>query len=165
MHWTGQQVWRTGISRTCEKYLTSEKRLAILKNLLYASRCLSCAAFSVFWKTSLEALAAAGEIEVVRQLKKYYFKEADGQWRCDWSGSLTRLAAGFWVGSQPQENWHKVRLRTTLRDLYLPVPTVVERIGNLFDSRVSQQMVTSPIFGDVPAGHWSSKCTKNPNSF
>lgn len=160
-----EQVWRSGIFRTCQKYLTSEKRLSTLKNLIYGSRCLSCAAFSAFWKSSFQALAAAGEVEVVRQLKKFYFKEIDGQWRSEWSGSLTRVAAGFWVRSQPQENWHKVRLRTTLRDLYLPAGTVVERIANLFDSRVSQKAVTSETFGDVPCGHWSRKCAKEAKFF
>ena len=154
-------VWRTGIWRTCTKYLKArQKMLPVVKRLFFASRFLPSAPFSAFWGHSFEHLQSQGEGQLVEVLRRHYFTYCDGQWSSDWNGSPDRLGLATFCGSQPQESWHRHRLRPTLANLYLPVNSVVHRISSLLSSRCQQKDVSAERLLSVPSGHWSKRCAE-----
>ena len=154
------QVWRAGVWSTCQKYLTKPERLQQVKTCFYGCRFLSCVAFDVFWQKAFAWLADLGEKDLVEKLQCFYFIKTEKGWCGEWAGGFTRCHTGRWVGSQPQESWHKHRLRTSMRDLYLPADVVVEKVASLFQSNADQKSIRSETIGDIPAGHWSPACVK-----
>ena len=153
-------AWRTGAFKVLARCAVQEKTVDAVQSMFYGSRLLSETAFGVFWAMCFEWLARQGEGAVVERLQKWYLEwdSAKACWTAEWRGALDRVACGFFVGLQPQEAWHKHRLRACLQDLRLPASTVVERLGGLFEKQAQQGDLCGRPLLDVPSGAWSRRC-------
>lgn len=120
-----------------------DERLQQVKTCFYGCRFLSRVAFDVFWQKAFAWLEDLGEKDLVEKLQRFYFVKTEKGWCGEWAGGYTRCRVGRWVGSQPQESWHKHRLRTTMRDLYQPADVIVEKIASLFQSNADQKSIRS----------------------
>lgn len=132
------------------------------------SRAHACLADIVLWIQALTAcgifpllvqgfwLQGQGEDDLVASYQRNYFElSPDNRWTSDCAGGMDNCAAGFYVGSQPQESWHKNRLRPALGDMRLEAAEVVSKLGEMMDSRTSQAELRQELWWDVPTGAWS----------
>ena len=139
-----------------QKHLKKAELMPVVKTLFYGSRLLPRVAFSLFWSKAFEWLQSQDEDDLVASYQRNYFElSPDNQWTSDWAGSMDNCAAGFYVGSQPQESWHKSRLRVALGDMRLEAAEVVSKLGELMASRTSQAELRQGLWWDVPTGAWS----------
>ena len=153
-------LWRKGVWKVVRKQLRDPGLLESVEAMVYGSRVLSCAAFAGYWELAFEWLTCVGESALVSVMKKHYFETVRGRLVAGWSGGITRIAAASYVGSQPQESWHYHRLRPGLSDLRLPADVVVQRLGELFQTRLEQAKISKDVLRDVPALHWTPTCIK-----
>ena len=118
--------------------------MPVVKTLFYGSRLLPRVAFSLFWSKAFEWLQSQGEDDLVASYQRNYFElSPDNQWTSDWAGSMDNCAAGFYVGSQPQERWRKSRLRVALGDMRWSRTSTRVMVG-----RADRGMV------EIPCGCW-----------
>eukprot|EP00435_Cladocopium_sp_Y103_P016953 s120_g4.t1 len=148
-------AWRSGVWKVTQKHLKNSDLMAVVKTFFYGSRLLPRAAFGAFWSKAFSWLEKEGEESLVTAYQRNYFElNDDNQWTAEWAGSMDNTAASFYVGSQPQESWHKNRLRVSLGEMRLEASEVVEKLGGLMSSRTAQAELRQEMWYDVPTGEW-----------
>lgn len=157
-------AWRSGIWKVTQKHLKNADLMDVVKTFVYGSRLLPRASFAAFWSKAFAWLEEEGEDALVAAYQRNYFElNSDNQWWAEWAGSMDNTAASFYVGSQPQESWHKHRLRVALGDMRLEASEVVTKLGRLMSSRTAQAELRQEMWYDVPAGEWVRSCVDAGN--
>ena len=156
-------AWRTGVFRVLKEVMKEEKLQEPLEVLVFGSRVLPPLPFHFIWKSTFDWLISVGEDPCVEKLQKYYFRLDQDLWTSDWNGSISRLAPGFNVGTQPQEKWHLDRVRPSMPSLYMRADAVVAKLKELLSSRAQQAGILASqreSLRDVPGGMWIRSCVR-----
>ncbi|CAJ1459320.1 unnamed protein product [Effrenium voratum] len=146
--------WRGGIFTTVKKVLRDASRLQLVEQVVHMSRVLPWPLFHAAWDQLYRALISVGEMEAVRKIKTYYVHEVASQYRAHWAAAS--LQPGSYCGSQPQESYHRHRLRAGITSLWQPMQSLLEELDLFMKTRATEarQDTCSPMV-DVPCGAWS----------
>ena len=95
---------------------------------------------------AIESCSRPCSLEVAKSLIK-----ANGvDWDASWRAASDCIQPGSSYGSQPQEVWHKTRLRAAIPHLRQPIPLLLEGIQELLSTRRDVAMKSSQKIIDIP---------------